>query len=108
MLHGAAHACGQRAGRHGGAARRDGRVGEERPGQRPGGRALLRPVARQDARAADERAKVEDIGRHFKYGVLGFAAGSAKSGGPDKLASDVEFVSHEDSQRRSKGKGWTV
>ena len=59
-------------------------------------------------RNSDVKEKVEDIGRHFKYGVLGYAQGSKSGAGMEKLASDVEFVSHEASQNRNKSKGWTV
>jgi len=58
-------------------------------------------------RLADTREHVEDIGKHFKYDVLSFPAGS-KGTGQDKLASDVEFTSHEASQSKHKSKGWTV
>jgi translation initiation factor 4E len=59
-------------------------------------------------RSSDGKEKVEDIGKHFKYGVLGFNQGAKGGGGMEKLASDVEFVSHEASQSRNKSKGWTV
>jgi translation initiation factor 4E len=59
-------------------------------------------------RASDTRNKVEDIGKHFKYGVLGFNQNAKSGAGMEKLASDVEFVSHEASQSRNKSKGWTV
>lgn len=53
--------------------------------------------------AEDERlrARVEAIGRHFKTQVLGYGEGQ-KLGGP--LATDVEFVSHKDSEKKGKGK----
>jgi translation initiation factor 4E len=41
----------------------------------------------------------ENIGRHFKYGVLGFDKGLTFSE-RDKVSSDVEFVSHSDSQQK--------
>jgi len=53
--------------------------------------------------AEDERlrARVEAIGKHFKTQVLGYGEGQ-KLGGP--LATDVEFVSHKDSEKKGKGK----
>ncbi|KIM32981.1 hypothetical protein M408DRAFT_62178, partial [Serendipita vermifera MAFF 305830] len=53
--------------------------------------------------AEDEklRARVEAIGKHFKTQVLGYGE-SQKLGGP--LATDVEFVSHKDSEKKGKGK----
>lgn len=47
------------------------------------------------------RARVEAIGRHFKTQVLGYGE-AQKLGGP--LATDVEFVSHKDSEKKGKGK----
>jgi translation initiation factor 4E len=47
------------------------------------------------------RARVEGIGRHFKTSVLGYAD-NAKLGGP--LATEVEFLSHKDSEKKGKGK----
>lgn len=45
------------------------------------------------------KARIENIGRHFKYGVLGFERGLSFSE-KDKVSSDVEFVSHKDSQAK--------
>ena len=45
------------------------------------------------------KARIENIGRHFKYGVLGFDKGLTFSE-RDKVSSDVEFVSHTDSQQK--------
>lgn len=45
------------------------------------------------------KARIENIGRHFKYGVLGFDKGLTFSQ-KDKVSSDVEFVSHADSQAK--------
>jgi translation initiation factor 4E len=45
------------------------------------------------------KARIENIGRHFKYGVLGFDKGLTFSE-RDKVSSDVEFVSHSDSQQK--------
>jgi translation initiation factor 4E len=47
------------------------------------------------------RARVEGVGKHFKTSVLGYAEG-AKLGGP--LATEVEFLSHKDSEKKGKGK----
>ena len=44
-------------------------------------------------RSSDTKAKVENIGKHFKFGVLGVKG--PISGG---YATDVEFQSHRDSQ----------
>jgi translation initiation factor 4E len=44
-------------------------------------------------RSADSLAKVGDIGKHFKHGVLG-VSGKIVGG----YTSDVEFQSHRDSQ----------
>ena len=49
-------------------------------------------------RSGDSREKVEDIGKHFKYGVLN---PSGKMGGGG-YSTDVEFQSHRDSQVRSR------
>ncbi|GJN93464.1 hypothetical protein Rhopal_006521-T1 [Rhodotorula paludigena] len=54
------------------------------------------------ANGGDERIK--NIGRHFKYGVLGFREGMSFSE-KDKVSSDVEFVSHKDSQHKSSSRG---
>jgi translation initiation factor 4E len=47
------------------------------------------------------RKRVETIGRHFKTSVLGYAE-NAKLNGP--LATEVEFISHKDSEKKGKGK----
>ncbi|GAA5865335.1 hypothetical protein JCM8547_005058 [Rhodosporidiobolus lusitaniae] len=56
------------------------------------------------------REKVDNIGRHFKYGVLAFEAGKPAFNEKDKVSSDVEFVSHKDSQAKygTKVPKWTV
>lgn len=53
--------------------------------------------------AEDEklRTRIEAIGKHFKTQVLGYGD-TQKLGGP--LATDVEFVSHKDSEKKGKGK----
>ncbi|KAI0756651.1 eukaryotic translation initiation factor 4E class I [Daedaleopsis nitida] len=45
------------------------------------------------------RERIETIGRHFKTSVLGYQE-SAKLGG--NLATDVEFLSHKDSEKKGK------
>jgi len=57
----------------------------------------LAPVSEED----ELRKRIETIGRHFKTQVLGFGE-TQKLGGP--LATEVEFVSHKDSERKGKGK----
>lgn len=47
------------------------------------------------------RERTETIGKHFKMDVLGFAE-SQKLAGP--LATEVEFISHKDSEKKGKGK----
>jgi len=49
-----------------------------------------------------QRAQIENIGRHFKYAVLGFDKG-LKISEKDKVSSDVDFVSHKDSQSKVSG-----
>lgn len=49
------------------------------------------------------KARIENIGRHFKYGVLGFDKGLTFSE-RDKVSSDVEFVSHSDSQQKVRAR----
>jgi len=45
------------------------------------------------------RERIEAVGRHFKIGVLGYSD-SQKLAGP--LATDVEFQSHKDSEKKGK------
>lgn len=47
-----------------------------------------------------DQERIENIGRHFKYGVLGFDKGGLNLSEKDKVSSDVEFVSHKDSQAK--------
>ncbi|OCB85666.1 translation initiation factor eIF4e [Sanghuangporus baumii] len=47
------------------------------------------------------RARIESIGRHFKTNVLGYAE-NQKLAGP--LATEVEFLSHKDSEKKGKAK----
>lgn len=51
------------------------------------------------------RERIEAIGKHFKTAVLGYPE-SAKLGGP--LATEVEYVSHKDSEKKGRGKKWVV
>lgn len=51
------------------------------------------------------RDRIEKVGRFFKTQVLGYGD-TQKLGGP--LATDVEFVSHKDSERKGKGKKITI
>ncbi|CAG7847838.1 SubName: Full=Related to translation initiation factor eIF-4E {ECO:0000313/EMBL:CCA77871.1} [Serendipita indica DSM 11827] len=51
------------------------------------------------------RSRIEAIGRHFKTQVLGYGE-NQKLGGP--LATEVEFMSHKDSEKKGKGKKITV
>ncbi|KAK4047353.1 eukaryotic translation initiation factor 4E [Microbotryomycetes sp. JL221] len=55
------------------------------------------------------KSKIENIGKHFKYGVLGFEE-NFKISERDKVSSDVEFVSHKDSQAKygTKVQKWTI
>ncbi|KAG6878391.1 hypothetical protein C0993_007573 [Termitomyces sp. T159_Od127] len=45
------------------------------------------------------RERIEGVGRHFKMSVLGFQEDQRLTGG---LATEVEFVSHKDSERKGK------
>ncbi|TFK41097.1 eukaryotic translation initiation factor 4E class I [Crucibulum laeve] len=45
------------------------------------------------------RERIEGVGRHFKTSVLGYAD-AAKLAGP--LATEVEFLSHKDSEKKGK------
>lgn len=49
----------------------------------------------------DMRKRIEAIGRHFKTQVLGFLE-TQKLAGP--LATEVEFQSHKDSEKKGRGK----
>ncbi|KAK0208305.1 translation initiation factor eIF 4e-like domain-containing protein [Desarmillaria ectypa] len=54
--------------------------------------------------AVDEdglRARIEGIGRHFKTSVLGYPEGQRLAG---PLATEVEFLSHKDSEKKGKAK----
>jgi len=45
------------------------------------------------------RERIEGVGKHFKINVLGYSE-SQKLGGP--LATEVEFLSHKDSEKKGK------
>jgi translation initiation factor 4E len=47
------------------------------------------------------RQRIETIGLHFKENVLGYSR-NQKLAGP--LATEVEFQSHKDSEKKGKGK----
>ncbi|GAA5914344.1 hypothetical protein JCM6882_008167 [Rhodosporidiobolus microsporus] len=68
------------------------------------------PSGEGNASVEHVKEKVENIGRHFKYGVLGFEEGKPAFSEKDKVSSDVEFVSHKDSQAKygTKVQKWTV
>jgi translation initiation factor 4E len=52
------------------------------------------------------RVRIESIGKHFKTKVLSFSE-SSKLAGP--LATEVEFTSHKDSEKKGKTvKKWIV
>jgi translation initiation factor 4E len=58
----------------------------------------LAPAPEGDSDSA-LRSRVEAIGRHFKSSVLGYSD-SARLAGP--LATEVEFLSHKDSEKKGK------
>ena len=45
------------------------------------------------------RERIESIGRHFKTNVLGYQEGQRLAGA---LATEVEFLSHKDSEKKGK------
>ena len=51
------------------------------------------------------RPRIEGIGRHFKTSVLGYSEGQ-KLAGP--LATEVEFMSHKDSEKKGKARKITI
>ena len=59
----------------------------------------LAPTGADDEAALRER--IEGVGKHFKMSVLGYAE-AARLAGP--LATEVEFLSHKDSEKKGKGK----
>lgn len=56
----------------------------------------LAPGSEEDAKL---RERIESVGRHFKVQVLGYQE-TQKLGGP--LATEVEFQSHKDSEKKGK------
>jgi len=64
---------------------------------------VLPPHPSEDGDALQRR--IEAIGKHFKSTVLGYQE-NAKLSGP--LATEVEFVSHKDSEKKGRGKKWVV
>lgn len=56
--------------------------------------------------APEDRAKLENIGRQFKYNVLGLNAAMSISQS-DKVSSEVEFMSHADSQTKVSRSLWS-
>lgn len=57
----------------------------------------LAPASNEEDAALRER--IEGVGRHFKMNVLGYPE-SARLAGP--LATEVEFLSHKDSEKKGK------
>ncbi|KAI1793905.1 eukaryotic translation initiation factor 4E class I [Ganoderma leucocontextum] len=51
------------------------------------------------------RERIESIGRHFKTQVLGYSESQKLAGA---LATEVEFLSHKDSEKKGKAKKITV
>jgi|ERR1700722_1401746 len=47
------------------------------------------------------RERIESVGKHFKINVLGYSE-SQRLAGP--LATEVEFLSHKESERKGKAK----
>jgi hypothetical protein len=58
----------------------------------------------------EKKEEIMNIGRHFKYGVLGVRQGSKLGGDRGGLATDVGWETHKDSQKKGGGKspGWVV
>jgi len=56
----------------------------------------LAPSSNEDDKL---RERIESVGKHFKMNVLGYAEGQ-KLAGP--LATEVEFLSHKDSEKKGK------
>lgn len=52
------------------------------------------------------RLRIEAIGKHFKTSVLGYTEGQRLGG---NLSTEVEFLSHKDSEKKPKGaKKWVI
>ena len=62
---------------------------------------LASPSTNTAGEEEELRKRIEAIGRHFKTQVLGYAE-TQKLGGP--LATEVEFLSHKDSEKKGRGK----
>lgn len=56
----------------------------------------LAPASNEDDQL---RERIESVGKHFKMSVLGYSEGQ-KLAGP--LATEVEFLSHKDSEKKGK------
>ncbi|KAH9486875.1 Eukaryotic translation initiation factor 4E-1 [Psilocybe cubensis] len=61
----------------------------------------LAPSASDDEANTILRERIEGVGKHFKTSVLGYPEG-ARLAGP--LATEVEFLSHKDSEKKGKPK----
>jgi len=62
---------------------------------------LAPPSSNPTAEDEDLRKRIETIGKHFKMQVLGYGE-TQKLAGP--LATEVEFQSHKDSEKKGRGK----
>jgi translation initiation factor 4E len=65
------------------------------------------PNTPPDEQGEQLRSRIESIGKHFKMGVLGYSE-NQKLGGP--LATEVEFMSHKDSEKKNNknAKKWIL
>jgi translation initiation factor 4E len=61
----------------------------------------LAPMMNGGAEDDKLKERIESIGKHFKSSVLGYSE-SQKLGGP--LATEVEFLSHKDSEKKGKAR----
>ena len=52
--------------------------------------------------------RILKIGKHFKTSVLGYESDQKVVGTNTGFATEVEFVSHKDSEKKDKGKGKKV
>lgn len=61
-------------------------------------------------RSSDSKELAQNVGRHFKYGVLGAPEGKKLGPSSDgrSIQTDCEFRSHTDSQLKKKKPTWTV
>lgn len=53
-------------------------------------------------RSADSKELAQNIGRHFKYGVLGLSENARFPSDGKSIQTDCEFRSHTDSQLKKK------